>query len=193
MCTFFFLPFWRFSVREFFDVVECDDVFSFATTPISMVQTCNYGGVVRCTFDASVLLCVVLCCCPRSNLDFASNWLTVLLSHGTQYLSSQHTYDVTSFGIDAVDLILTDAPYAGTVYNYRVLVANAANLADCAALATTGWGATLNWVIPSTPSGWCCSATGIVCSDPDGRVIEIDLRYRQLTGMCDDPTQNIVC
>jgi hypothetical protein len=47
-----------------------------------------------------------------------------------------------------------------------------------------GWGSALNWIIPATPSAWCCSATGITCGGADGRVTEIRLRSKQLTGMC---------
>jgi hypothetical protein len=85
-------------------------------------------------------------------------------------------------------LLETDAAFAGLVLNYRVVpfsrVTNG-TLADCTVLAASGWGATLNWVIPptSTPSAWCCNATGIACGDPDGRVTVIKLTGKQLTGM----------
>ncbi len=97
----------------------------------------------------------------------------------------QYTYIVASHGIDAVDLLETDAAYAGTVYNYRVARVSDGTFADCAALAASGWGAALRWVIPSPPSSsaWCCSATGITCGGPDGRVTEIRLASQQLTGM----------
>jgi hypothetical protein len=100
----------------------------------------------------------------------------------------QNTYNVTSHGIDAVDLLATDAAHSGTVLNYRVpppLRVSNDTLADCAALAGSGWGAALRWVIPSPPSSsaWCCSATGITCGGPDGRVTKIRLAGHQLTGM----------
>jgi hypothetical protein len=57
-------------------------------------------------------------------------------------------------------------------------------LADCAALKASGWGSALNWIIPSTPSDWCCSATGITCGGDDRRVTEIRFAGKQLTGMC---------
>ena len=109
-----------------------------------------------------------------------------LHSHGSRSASLQFTYDVTSFGVDAVDFLETDAAYAGLVVYYRVrppLRVSNATLADCAALAATGWGAALNWVIPSSTSPWCCNATGITCGGPDGRVTEIRLATNQLTGM----------
>jgi hypothetical protein len=90
-----------------------------------------------------------------------------------------------SHGVDAVDLLETDASSPGTVYNYRALRVSDGTLADCAALAASGWGAALRWVIPSPPSSsaWCCSATGITCGGPDLRVTEIRLARKRLTGM----------
>jgi hypothetical protein len=127
---------------------ECVDVFSFATTPISMVQTCvGSSGALR-----------------------------------------QHTFIVTLHGIDTVDLLETDSAFAGTVLNYRVppsLRVSNGTLTDCAALAASGWGSALRWVIPSPPSSsaWCCNATGITCGGPDGRVTEIRLARKRLMGM----------
>jgi hypothetical protein len=93
---------------------------------------------------------------------------------------------VTSYAVDAVDLLETDAAYAGIIFNYRVLPpqpVTAATLSDCAVLAASGWGAALGWVVPSTPSAWCCSAIGITCGGADGRVTELRLPTKKLTGV----------
>ncbi len=94
---------------------------------------------------------------------------------------------VTSFAVDEVNLLEIDAAFAGTVLNYRVfrpLPVNNGTLADCAALTASGWGSALNWVVPSTPSDWCCSAAGIKCGGADRRVTHIFLYAMQLTGIC---------
>ncbi len=107
---------------------------------------------------------------------------------------SQYTYTITSYGIDSMDLLETDAFYPGTVYKYRIPQITSSTLADCAALAATGWASVLNWTVPSTPSAWCCSAAGITCAGTEIiRVTEVLLGQKGLTGTTESCLRAYVC
>jgi hypothetical protein len=132
----------------------------------------------------------VICLCARICLSACVR--TRVLSESRCCLL-QYTYDVASYGIDAVDLLETDSQFAGYIRKYRVppprIMSNITwrvtngTLADCAALASSGWGDVLDWIVPSTPSDWCCSATGITCGGSEGRITEIELPDVNVRGM----------
>ncbi len=153
------------------------------------MSICQYVSVCVCVCKCMcvcvcmcVYVCVCVCVCAYVRI-LVRAYVSPCVFSGFLFAFLQFTYIVTWYGPDAVDLLETDAAFAGTVYNYRVPRVSNSTLADCAALAASGWGPALNWVIPSTLSAWCCSATGITCGGPDGRIIEIRLTGKQLTGM----------